>query len=151
MLLHMLLAFSLGIEGGYHIPALGFRDINTGNSFSVYTVRHVGFVDLTLAIQTAFYTGDNASYHLNTTGLRLGVQKSNWPISPVLAIGGDYVSRALSQNSESGFAVAYSMGMLLHFRIDRLSILPKIYYDGLTDMETHAGFIVLKLGIGYEI
>ncbi|KPL14969.1 hypothetical protein AMJ74_02430 [candidate division WOR_3 bacterium SM1_77] len=151
MLLHMLLAFSLGIEGGYHIPAVGFQNINTGNSFSVYTVRNVGFVDLTLALKTAFYTGDNASYNLNATGLRLGVQKSNWPISPVLAIGGDYVSRALGQNSESGFALAYSMGMLLNFRIDRLSIHPKFYYDGLTDMKTHAGFIGLKLGIGYEI
>jgi hypothetical protein len=151
MLLQMLLAFSLGIEGGYHIPAVGFQDLNTGTSFSIYTVRNTGFVDLTLALQTAFYTGDNASYHFNATGLRIGMQKGNWPISPALAIGGDYVSRALGQNSESGFALAYSMGILVNLRIDRLSIRPIIYYDGLTDLKTHAGFVGLKLGVGYEI
>ncbi len=151
MLLQILLAFSLGVEGGYQIPAVGFQNLNTGAGFSVYTVRRAGFVDLTLALQASFYSGDNSSYHLNTTGLRLGIQKGDWFISPVLAIGGDYVSRALGQNSESGFALAYSIGMMLGFRTERLSIRPKVYYDGLTDMKVHAGFIGFKLGLGYEI
>jgi len=151
MLLQILLAFSLGVEGGYQIPAVGFQDLNTGASFSVYTLRNVGFVDLTLALQTAFYTGDNSGYHLNTTGLRLGIQKSNWPISPIVAIGGDYVSRALGEENEAGFALAYSLGVLLGFRMDRISIRPMIYYDGLTDLKAHAGFIGLKLGLGYEM
>ena len=111
----------------------------------------MGFVNLKLAVQNTFCTGNNSSYHFNTVGLRLGVQKGNWPISPVFAVGGDYVSRTLNQNSESGFALAYSMGVQLNFRIDRLSIHPIIYYDGLTDMKTHAGFVGLKLGFGYEI
>jgi hypothetical protein len=151
MLLQMLLAFSLGIEGGYHIPAAGFQNLNTGTRFSVYAVRDVGFVDLTLGLNTAFYTGDNVSYHVSTTGVRLGMQKTNWVISPVLAIGAAHVSRSLGQNSESGFALAYSIGTAMNFRKERLSIHPGIYYDGLTDMKTHAGFIGLKLGIGYEI
>jgi hypothetical protein len=151
MLLQMLLAFSLGIEGGYHIPAVGFQDLNAGTGFSVYTVRNMGFVDLTLTLQTMFYTGENNAYHFSTTGLRLGMRKSTWPISPVLSAGADYVSRALGQSNESGFGLAYSIGMLVNFRRERLSIHPGIYYDGLTDMKTHAGFIGLKLGIGYEI
>ena len=151
MLLHMLLAFALGIEGGYQIPAVGFKDINTGTSFSVYCSHNMGFVDITAAAQTAFYTGDNSSYQSSATGFRFGVQKGNWPISPVLAVGADYVSRNLHQHSESGFALAYSLGEILNFRINQLSIHPKIYYDGLTDMEAHAGFIGIKLGIDYEI
>ena len=151
MLLQLLLAFSIGIEGGSHIPATGFQNLNSGTRFSIYALREVGFVDLTLGLNTAFYTGDNPSYHLTTTGLRLGVQKSNWAISPVLAIGADHISRALGQSSESGFGLAYSLGTVMNFRKERLSIHPGIYYDGLTDMKTHAGFIGLKLGICYEI
>ncbi|MGD9380543.1 MAG: hypothetical protein PVI51_08250, partial [candidate division WOR-3 bacterium] len=126
MLLQMLLAFSLGIEGGYHIPAAGFQNLNTGTRFSVYAVRDVGFVDLTLGLNTAFYTGDNVSYHVSTTGIRLGMQKTNWVISPVLAIGAAHVSRSLGQNSESGFALAYSIGTAMNFRKERLSIHPGI-------------------------
>jgi hypothetical protein len=151
MLFQLLLAFAIGIEGGYHIPATGFQNLNSGTRFSIYTVREVGFVDLTLGLNTAFYTGENPSYHLTTTGFRFGVQKSNWIISPVLAVGADHISRALGQNSESGFGLAYSIGTVMNFRKERLSIHPGIYYDGLTDMKTHAGFIGLKLGIGYEI
>jgi hypothetical protein len=151
MLLQILLAFSLGIEGGYHIPATGFQNLNNGTRFSIYTVRDVGFVDLTLGLNTAFYKGDNPSYHISTMGLRFGVQKGNWVISPVLTIGADHFSRALGQNDESGFALTYSIGTALNFRKERLSIHPGIYYDGLTDMKTHAGFIGLKLGVGYEI
>jgi len=151
MLLNLLLAISIGVEGGYHIPAVGFNNINTGASFSLNATRHVSFIDLTVAAQTAFYTGDNQSYHLNTVGLRVGIHKGNWPISPVLAIGTDYISRDLKQNSEFGFAIAYSIGVLMNFRVNQVSVFPKIYYDGLTDMKVHAGFIGLKLGIGYEI
>jgi hypothetical protein len=151
MLLQVLLAFSLGIEGGYHIPAVGFQNLNAGTGFAIYTIRNVGFVDLRLTLQTTFYTGENTAYNLSTTGMSFGVHKSNWPISPFLAIGADYVSRSLGQSDESGFALAYSIGMCTNFRKERLSIHPGIYYDGLTDMKTHAGFIGLKLGIGYEI
>jgi len=151
MLLNLLLAIAIGVEGGYHIPAVGFNNINTGTCFSLSVARKVSFVDLTVAAQTAFYTGDNQSYHLNTVGLRVGIHKGNWPISPALAIGGDYVNRDLREYGESGFAVAYSIGVLMNFRFNQVFIYPKIYYDGLTDMKINAGFIGLKLGIGYEI
>ena len=147
----MLFAFALGIEGGYQIPAVGFNNINTGTDFSVYCTRTIGFLDASVAVQTAFYKGDNSSYNLSATGLRLGVQKTNWPVSPSLAIGADYISRELHQYGESGFALAYSMGIVFNFRVNQLSIHPKICYDGLTDMEAHAGFVAVKLGIGYEI
>jgi hypothetical protein len=151
MLLCLLFAFSIGIEGGYSFPAVGFKDINTGMSFSLFALRAVGFVDAKLAVQTAYYTGDNTSYHYNTSGLQIGIQKNSWLISPVLAIGGYYTSRSLNQSTESGLAAAYSIGAILNFHIERLHIYPKLCYEGLTDMKTHAGFIGLKLGVGYEI
>lgn len=151
MLLYVLLSFTIGLEGGYSFPAAGFKDINTGMNFSIFALREVGFVDLTLGIQAAYYTGDNTSYHFSTTGIRFGVQKSNWKISPVLTISAHYASRSLNASKESGFTAAYSIGAVLNFRIERLAIYPKISYDGLTDMKTHAGFIGLNLGVAYEI
>ena len=151
MLLYMLIAFSIGIEGSYNIPAVGFKNIHSGAGFSVFADRNTGIVDLTFSLQAAFYAGDNPSYSMNTTGFRLGFYKKNWPISPVFAIGGDYISRGLSQTSETGFAAAYMIGVLINLKFDRLHIYPKFHYDGLTDMSVHAGFIGLKLGIGYEI
>jgi hypothetical protein len=151
MLVCMLFTFSIGIEGGYSIPAVGFKNISAGTSFSIVAVRSMSIIDVTLAGQTSFYTGNNSAYHMNATGVRLGMQKSNWPISPVLAIGVDHISRDLNQNREAGFVAAYSLGFIINLHIDQLHIYPKFYYDGLTDMKVHAGFIGLKLGVGYEI
>ncbi len=151
MFLYILFALSVGVEGGYNIPAVEFENINAGTVFSVFADRKMGFVNLKLSVQTAFYTGDNPSYSFNTTGLRLAVYKKNWPASPILAIGGDYVSRSLEQNKETGFGAAYTMGFLFNFRVNRLHIYPEFYYDGLTDQKKHGGFIGMRIGIGYEI
>lgn len=151
MFVFMLVSLSIGIEGGYSIPAVGFENISTGTSISLCTDRNMGIVDLTLSVQTSFFTGDNPSYTLNTTGLRIGVYKNNWPISPVLAVGGDHISRGLKQSNETGFAAAYTIGALINFKINQLRIYPKMYYDGVTDFKEHAGFLGLKIGIAYEI
>jgi len=147
----MLFAISIGIEGGYNIPAVGFQNIHTGTTVSLCADRNMGIVDLTLSVQTSFLTGDNPSYTLNATGLRLGMYKGNWLISPVLAVGGDYINRGLNQSSETGFAAAYTIGALINFKINRLRIYPKVYYDGLTDFKEHAGFLGLRMGIAYGI
>lgn len=151
MFVYMLVAISIGIEGGYNIPAVGFQNIHTGTTVSLFADRNMGIADLTLSVQTSFLTGDNPSYTLNATGLRLGMYKGNWPISPVLAVGGDYINRGLNQSSETGFAAAYTIGALVNFKINRLRIYPKVYYDGLTDFKKHAGFLGLRMGIAYEI
>lgn len=151
MLLCMLVALSIGIEGGYNIPAVGFENINAGTVFSIFADRNMGFIDLKLSAQTAFYTGDNPSYSFNTTGLRLAVYKKNWPVSPIMAIGADYIGRSLSQSSETGFGAAYTLGVLLNFKVNHLHIYPEFYYDGLTDGKTHGGFIGMRIGIAYEI
>jgi hypothetical protein len=147
----MLVAISIGIEGGYDIPAVGFQNIGTGTTVSLFADRNMGIVDLTLSVQTSFFTGDNPSYTLNATGLRLGMYKGNWPVSPVLAVGGTYINRGLNQSSETGFAAAYTIGALINFKINRLRIYPKVYYDGLTDFKEHGGFLGLRIGIAYEI
>lgn len=151
MLIYMLIALSLGIEGGYNSPAVGFDDIHSGTGFLVFADRNTGIVNLTLSIQAAFYTGDNQGYSMNTTGFRLGLYKKNWPVSPVLGVGGDYISRGLGETSETGFAAAYIIGTQINFEFERMHIYPRFYYEGLTDLKTHAGFIGLKLGVGYEI
>lgn len=147
----VLFAFSIGIEGGYSIPAVGFKDISAGTSFSLVAERSMGIVDVSLAGQTSFYSGTNAAYHLNATGVRLGIQKSNWPISPVMAIGIDHISRDLNGNRETGFVSVYSLGFIINLHFNQLHVYPKFFYDGLTDMKAHAGFIGMKLGFGYEI
>ncbi|UCG29305.1 MAG: hypothetical protein JSV53_07205 [candidate division WOR-3 bacterium] len=151
MILYFLLAFSLGIEGGYDIPAVGFNDINTGTSFSLTASRHVKFVDMALALQASFYIGDNPGYSMNAVGFRVDFYKKNWPVSPVLAVGGDYVIRNLYEASENGFAATYAIGFMLNFSVERLHFYPKISYEGFTDLKEHAGFIGLRIGIQYEI
>jgi hypothetical protein len=151
MFLYMLVALSIGIEGGYNIPAVGFENINAGTVFSIFADRNVGFIDLKLSAQTAFYTGDNPSYSFTTTGLRLAVYKKNWPVSPIMAVGGDYVGRSLNQSNETGFGAAYTLGFLLNFKVNQLHIYPEFYYDGLTDGKKHGGFIGMRIGIAYEI
>ncbi|MDH4210024.1 MAG: hypothetical protein OEV79_01040 [candidate division WOR-3 bacterium] len=151
MILYMLFAFSIGIEGGYDLPAVGFKDINTGSVFSLTAGRKVGIVDAALSLQASFYSGDNPGYSMSTLGFRLGFYKKNWPLSPVFSIGSDYVIRNLDEASENGFAAAYAIGLLFNFKVERLHVYPKISYEGLTDMKKHAGFISLRLGISYEI
>ena len=151
MIVYILVALSIGIEGGYNIPAVGFQNINTGASVALFADRNMGITDLTFSLQTSFFRGDNPSYTMNATGLRLGMYKGNWPISPLLAVGGDYINRGLNQNSETGFAAAYTIGAIINFKFNRLHIYPKLYYDGVTDFKEHAGFLGFKIGIAYEI
>ena len=151
MILYMLRALSIGIEGGYDFPAVGFRDINTGAAFSLTAGREAGIVDATASLQASFYTGDNPGYSVSTFGFRLGFYKKNWPLSPFVSIGSDYVIRNLDGASENGFAAAYATGIMFNFTVERLHIYPKISYEGLTDMAEHAGFVSLRLGILYEI
>ncbi len=147
----MLLALSIGIEGGYDLPAIGFKDINTGAVFSLAAGRKVGIADAVFSLQVSFYSGDNPAYSMSTMGFRLGFYKKNWPLSPFISIGSDYVIRNLDEGSENGFAAAYATGLLFNFKVERLHVYPKISYEGLTDMKEHAGFISLRLGILYEI
>lgn len=151
MILYILFTLSIGIEGGYDLPAVGFKDINTGVVFSLAAGKRLGIVDAAFSLQTCFYSGDSPGYSMSTLGFRLGFYKKNWPLSPVFSIGSDYVIRNLDEASENGFAAAYAAGLLFNFRVDKLHIYPKISYEGLTDMEEHAGFISLRLGVMYEI
>ena len=151
MLTCLLIALSVGIDVGYNTPAAGFTDLQNGPVLSIYACRPTSVADVTLSLQTAFYNGDNPAYSMSTTGFRIGVCKRNWFISPTIAAGGDYVSRALNGAGESGFALAYVVGVMLNFTLERIHVHPEFVYDGLTDLNVHAGFIGFRLGIGYEI
>ncbi len=151
MLLCILIALSVGIEGGYNEPALGFNNIKSGTAFTLFMNRHLRLADVTLSIGTGFHTGDNPSYSLDSYGLRCGLSKNDWLFSPVIEFGADYLRRTIHNANESGFAYVYTIGLVINFRYERVRLYPKFYYEGLTDFKEHGGFIGTKLGIGYEI
>jgi hypothetical protein len=151
MLCLVLLSLTIGIEGGYAAPALEFKDINSGVVFSLFTQRRTTRGDIALVFQSAFYTGDNERYSLTSYGVRIGLSKNAWRFSPVIEIGGDYLSRAVGDASESGYAFTYGIGLLWNLRKDKLRFYPKVYYEGLTDLKEHGGFLGFKMGFTYEM
>lgn len=151
MILCLLLGLCIGIEGGYMFPANGFQDIKSGAGFSLCAGRKAGFADVAFSVRAAYYTGDNPGYAMSTIGCALDGYKRSWPVTPVLTVGADYIRRALDQTGESGIAATYGFGVRFNFKADPLYIYPEVRYAGSTDLEVHAGFIELKLGIGYEI
>lgn len=142
---------SIGIEGGYSLPAVGFSHLKSGTALTLFVTRHFHIADLTLSAETSFFSGENPSNSINFFGLRCGFQKNNWLISPVIEFGADYGKHEIKDAKESGYALDYNFGLLVNFQINRMRIYPKLYYQGLTDLKVHAGFIGIKLGIGYEI
>ena len=150
MVLYFLIAISLGIEGGYNFPATGFDNLNSGAVLNIFINRNFGFADIAVSLETDFYRGKNSSYALNRYGIEFQFSKNNWRFSPIFEIGSNYIYRKLNKTKETGYALSYGLGILLNFHIDRLRLYPKFYYDGTTDLKSHAGFIGVKMGINYE-
>ncbi len=151
MLLFFLISISLGVEGGYNQPAVGFNNIKSGSAFSLFVNQHWRVTDVTLSIGTVFHTGDNPSYSLDTYGLRCGFSKNNWRFSPIIEFGTDYLRRTIHDAKEFDYVFIYTIGLVINFHHEKLRLYPKFYYDGITDFKEHGGFIGAKLGIGYEI
>jgi len=151
MICLFLLSLTIGIEGGYMAPAVEFNNINSGVVFSIFTQRHTKRGDVALSFQTSFYAGDNERYAMNSYGMRLGWSKNAWRFSPVIEIGGDYLNRSIGDASESGYAFTYGIGLLWNLKKEKLRFYPKVYYEGLTDLKVHGGFIGFKLGFAYEM
>jgi hypothetical protein len=151
MLIYFLILVSVGIEGGYNTPAFGFNNIHSGTAFAIFCNRHYKLTDITYALGTTFYAGDNPAYSLNAYGLRCCFSKNNWRFSPFLTCGVNYMNRKLHNAKEVGYGFNYGVGVLINFRSNNLRIYPGFYYEGITDFDTHGGFIGVQLGIGYEI
>lgn len=151
MICLFLFSLTLGIEGGYMAPAVEFSNINSGVVFSIFTQRHTKRGDVALSFQTTFYAGDNERYSMNSYGMRLGWSKNAWRFSPVIEIGGDYLNRSIGDASESGYAFTYGIGLLWNLKKEKLRFYPKVYYEGLTDLKEHGGFVGFKLGFAYEM
>lgn len=150
MLLWCLLSFSVGVEVGYSIPALAFTDIQSGPSVQMFICKPAKLVDISLSTTAAFYTGDNTAYSLSLYGIQLGLYKTAWRFSPFFELGGQYVTREIQMMSETGYCLSYSFGLLLNFRYESMRLYPKLYYEGITDIEQHAGFLGARMGIAYE-
>lgn len=151
MLLYIIISMSFGIEGGYNIPAVGFNNLKSGTALTMFVNRNFKVTDITFSIGTTYYSGNNAGYSFNSYGLRCGFNKNNWRFSPVVEFGTDYVSRKINNVKETGYTFNYTIGLLINFHSENLRIYPKFYYEGITDFKTQAGFIGVKLGLGYEI
>jgi hypothetical protein len=149
-MLYFLIALSVGVEGGYSMPAVGFKDLNSGITFSLYVNRHFQVVDLSLGAGMSYYTVENSAYTLYFYDLDIGFTKKNWLFSPAIEFGPEYTQRKHSHSDESGMAFYYSFGFLVNIYSDNLRFYPKFYYKGTTDGQTHAGFIGAKLGVGYD-
>jgi len=151
MFLYLLINLTVGIEAGVNQPLLGFDNLNSGSVFGVYLNRNLGFTDIALSAQGTFYQGKNLAYSFNSYGLRCGFSKRSWRFSPIVELGMDYVLRKFNSFTEAGIALNYGFGFLINFKYESLTIYTKFYYDGITDLRKQAGFIGIKLGIGYEI
>jgi hypothetical protein len=151
MLLYALIALSVGIEGGYNLPAARFDNLNSGPALSIFMSRDFSIADLALSLETDFYRGKNSAYSVNFYGIHVHTFKSTWRFSPVIEFGAEYMTRTLNAEKESGYVFTYGIGLVINFTVDRLRIYPKLCYDGVTDFKKHAGFIGMKIGIAYDI
>ena len=149
-MLYFLIALSVGFEGGYSMPAVGFNDLNSGIAFSLYVNRHFNLVDLSLGAGVSYYTVENSAYTLYFYDMDIGFTKNNWLFSPAIEFGPEYTQRKHDTGDESGSAFYYSLGILVNFHLDKMRFYPKFYYKGTTDGQAHAGFIGVKLGVGYD-
>jgi hypothetical protein len=149
-MIFFLITLSVGFEGGYNMPAVGFKDLNSGAAFSLYVNRHFRFADLGIGVRTSYFSVENSAYSLYFYGLSIGLAKNSWLFSPVIEFGPEYARRKLGSSKESGFGFNYTLGFLINIYFDKLRFYPKFYYEGITDIETHAGFVGAKLGVGYE-
>lgn len=132
------------------MPAVGFTDLSSGITFSLYTNRHFHVIDLSLGAGMSYFTVENSAYALYFYDLDIGLTKNSWLFSPVIEFGPEYTQRKLSSSDESGLAFYYSFGALVNIYYKDLRFYPKFYYKGTTDGQTHAGFIGVKLGVGYD-
>ena len=151
MILYILISFSLGIEGGYSLPANGFRDIDGGVSWAVNLKRVDGFIAYGINLNTVYNRGKNLGYTLNKTDLKFLLYHNKWRISPVLELGFSYIKRSLSGHKEVGYGFQYGAGFLIKFNFESVRIIPGFYYEGITDFKAQGGFIEFRLGIDYEI
>jgi hypothetical protein len=151
MLLYVIFTLAVGIEAGVNEPLIGFKDLNGGTVFNFHLERNSGFTSLGVGFQGAFYQGRNEAYTLSTYGLRFRALKSGWLFAPVLEAGGDYVQRQLNPARETGISFNYSLGVQVNFTYQLMTIYPIIYYEGITDLRTQAGFIGVRLGIKHEL
>ncbi len=133
------------------MPASGFDNLNSGPSLAICYGGDFGFTDFTFALETNFYQGKSPGYTVNTYGLHLELSKNNWRFSPVIILGGDYLTRGIGSASESGSAFIYGLGLAMNFGIENLRIYPKLFFEGMTDFKANASFIGFKLGFSYEI
>jgi hypothetical protein len=148
---YLVFALSIGIEGGLHVPVLGFDDLATGSAFSAAVVGQTHGIGSSLTLEGSFIPGKNPGYSFTSYGGKLGLHKDNWRISPVLDAGFDYCLRKLDKAAEKGFALSYGLGIMVRFRYESLRIYPKFSYEGVTDVAAQGGFFTFKLRILYEL
>jgi hypothetical protein len=151
MLLAVLFTMTAGIEAGVNQPIIGYDDLTAGAVFNFQLEKNAGFSDLGFGIQGAFYQGKNQAYSQHAYGFRFLANKNNWLFSPVLEAGADYIRRQMGYAQETGFSFNYLVGMRVNLRYQLLTVYPFLYFEGVTDLQAHAGFVGIKIGIKHEL
>jgi len=144
------MSLAVGIEGGVNQPFIGFDNLILGSIFDIYASHEAGLLNLTISLDAAYYQGKNPGYFVDSYGMRFGFNKKNWRFSPHIEFGLEYIKRRINNVVETGYALDYSLGILIHFHYEYLTIYPKFYYDGIGDFGRQAGFVGIKVGIEYE-
>ncbi len=153
MILLFITSLHLGVEGGLSQPIIGFDyELHSGVMVKIFLgkedLNHHVF--LNLAINGAYYSGENPGYTFSNYGISFLIQKSNWRFAPFVETGVSYIARELNMNKEWGVVYDYAVGFLINFYYESIRIYPGLYYDGMTDFKAHAGNIGIKMGIDYE-
>jgi len=151
MLCYVLFCLTAGIEGGVHQPIIGFNDLHPGVAFCIHAETATRPADLQAELLAVFHEGLNRGYSVALYGIRFGITKNRWLIAPDIRLGIDYLARELDPGRESGLAFGYAAGIRFAIRRELLMIYPALFYEGVTDFKTHAGFLGIRLGVAHEI
>jgi len=150
MLLYYMFALTCAIEGGYSIPSVGFTDTHSGVVCALMVTHDLRIIDTGLRGQVGFYPGKNPAYSMTTYGVRWYVTKHAWRVSPVVEVGSDYVYRSIDDDKEQGLTLTYGLGLAINIPLEKMRVYPTFFYEGITDLKRHGGFLGMKLGIAYE-
>ena len=143
-------ALTCAIEGGYSIPSVGFTDTHGGVVCAFVVSYDLHVFDTGAQARIGYYPGKHTAYNLSTYGMRVYFTKHAWRVAPIVDLGVDYVYRTIDESQEKGPAFTYGFGLVVNIPLERMRVYPVFFYEGITDIARHGGFLGMKLGITYE-
>ncbi len=141
---------AINIDGGYETPIVGFSNIRHGVHAGLGAEIDFGAVVVNPGLRMDYYPGDNNRYSIMSYELTAAMYKGGWVISPYVGLAGSYLKRSLAGNAEIGYAFIYRGGGQLKISMSPVNIYLRLLYNGLTDFDTHGGFLGYQFGFAYD-